>query len=44
LIVKHPEEEGFMSDSEWEEFDKLVKNNLRKESIPATEYIKNKNS
>jgi len=30
LIVKHPEEEGFMSDSEWEKFEKLVKKQLKK--------------
>jgi AbrB family looped-hinge helix DNA binding protein len=29
LIVKHPEEESFMSDSEWEKFDKFVKEQLK---------------
>ena len=30
LIVKHPKEENLMDDSEWEEFDKMVKRQLKK--------------
>lgn len=30
LVVKRPEEEDFMSGSEWEKFDKLVQRQVRK--------------
>ena len=29
LVVKHPEEETFMSNSEWDKFDKLVRRQLK---------------
>lgn len=37
LIVKQPEEEAFMSDSDWEKFDKLVQN--QKKKVQFTSYI-----
>lgn len=30
LVVKHPEEEIFMSNDEWDRFDKLVRGQLKK--------------
>ena len=30
LIVKHPDEENFMDDNEWDKFDRLVQKQLEK--------------